>query len=397
MGFSRTVNASVMRSINFSTILELIRRESPISRSKIAEQLHMSLPTVMRIVDELVTENLVIDTGDTEWSGGRRRNLLKFNASSYVVIGVDLGGTKMYGAVSDLGGNVICEITIDQHGTTDEESYSCLVGLIQQLIDTCGRDMREIRGIGVGAPGITHTREGVVVWAPSLNWRDFPLKERLTQRFGLPVYVDNDVHLAAMGEMWFGEGAHVSNMVFIAIGTGIGAGIILDGVLYRGAHEAAGEIGYLLPGRQYLGKRYEGFGAFESLASGTGIAERARALLAQLKLGEPVDNLTSEDVFAAYRDGADWAKQVVDETVDYLALGISTVSVLLDPELIVLGGGVSGAADSLIQPILDRLEGSIPVVPRITVSTLGRRAAVMGTITSTLHMTTDYYVLRRPI
>lgn len=397
MGFLRSVNASVMRSINYSTILELIRRDSPISRSKIAEHLDMSLPTVMRIVDELIAENLVIDTGDTEWSGGRRRNLLKFNTPGYVVIGIDLGGTKMYGAVSDLGGEIICEHTIGEHGTTDEESYQSLVGLIQYLIDTCGYDRKSIRGIGVGAPGITHSREGVVVWAPSLNWRNFPLKERLNKHFGLPVNVDNDVNLAALGEFWFGAGDQFNNMVFIAIGTGIGAGIILDGVVYRGSHEAAGEIGYLLPGRQYLGKRYEGFGAFETLASGTGIADRAKEVLSALHPDRPLADVTAETVFAAYRQGEHWAKQVFDETVDYLALGISAVSVLFDPELIVIGGGVAGAADVMIQPILERIEGSIPIQPYLKASTLGRRAAVMGTITSTLHSTTDYYVLRQPV
>lgn len=398
MGFSRSVNASIMRSINYSTILELIRRESPISRSKIAEQLDMSLPTVMRIVDELLAENLVIDTGDTEWSGGRRRNLLRFNSSGYVVIGIDLGGANMYGAVSDLGGRILCEHTIPHRGATDEESYDALVGLIEHLINTCECDEKTIRGIGVGAPGITHSADGIVVWAPSLNWRDFPLKERLNKRFGLPVNVDNDVNLATVGEFWFGAGEQVNNsMVFISIGTGIGAGIIIDGVVYRGSHEAAGEIGYLLPGLQYLGKTYEGFGAFESIASGTGIAERARNIILKQSPDSPVEHLTSEDVFAAYRQQQPWAVQVINETIDFLALGVSAVSVLFDPELIVIGGGIPGAAELLIPPILSRIAGSIPIQPRLTASMLGPRAAVMGTITSTLHSTTDYYVLRQPV
>lgn len=396
MVVSKSVNASVMRSINFSTILELIRRESPISRSKIAERLGMSLPTVMRIIDELVEEKLVVDANGTEWSGGRRRTLLKFNESGYVVIGIDLGGTKMYGAVSDLGGTVLHEVHIERHGTTEDDSFRWLVGLIEDLIEMSQRDGHAIRGIGVGAPGITRSREGVVTWAPSLNWRDFPLKARLSDRFGLPVVVDNDVNLAALGEWWFGSGHAVNNLVFIAIGTGIGAGIILDGALYRGTNEAAGEIGYLLPGRQYLGRQYDQFGAFEGLASGTGIAERAQALLpADHPLGKRT--LTAEDVFAAQRHGEGWAQQVVDETVDYLAMGIAAVSTLFDPEMIVLGGGVSGAFDVLLQPILNRIEGVIPLVPNLHVSTLGRRAVVMGTITSVLHLTTDYYVLRRLI
>ncbi|MBE3037451.1 MAG: ROK family transcriptional regulator, partial [Chloroflexi bacterium] len=112
MAYPLTITASAMRDINRSAILEIIRRESPISRSAIAERLGVSLPTVMRIVDKLISEGFVRPQGSTEWSGGRRRSLLEFNAGGYVVLGVDMGGTKMYGAISDLGGNILDEVNI---------------------------------------------------------------------------------------------------------------------------------------------------------------------------------------------------------------------------------------------------------------------------------------------
>src|SRR4030042_1663856 len=134
MTYRLTITASAMRDSNRSAILEIIRRESPIARSTIAHRLDVSLPTVMRIVDGLVEEGFVRLQGSTEWSGGRRRPLLEFNAEGFIVLGIDLGGTKMYGAISDLGGNIVDEINIGRHGTSGEESYNRLVNLIDSLL-----------------------------------------------------------------------------------------------------------------------------------------------------------------------------------------------------------------------------------------------------------------------
>ncbi len=279
MAYPLTITASAMRDINRSAILEIIRREGPISRTAIAERLDVSLPTVMRIVDGLVAEGFVRPQGTTEWSGGRRRPLLEFNSDGFVVLGVDMGGTKMYGALSDLGGNILDEVNISRHGTSGEDSFNYLTTLIDKLLASPKVEGRRVRGIGVGAPGVTLHKEGIVTWAYTLHWDKFPLKAKLAERYDLPITVDNDVNLAALGELWFGAGQNVQDMILIAIGTGIGAGVIIDGALYRGSKEASGEIGNMIPGREFLGKNYQDFGALESVASGTGIAARARDLL----------------------------------------------------------------------------------------------------------------------
>lgn len=392
----RTVAVSELRNVNASAILEYIRRKSPISRTHIAEQLNVSLPTVTRVVDILIENELVIlDEAVTEWSGGRRRPLIRFNKSGYVVIGVDLGGTKMFGAVADLGGDILVDITMENHLTHGDASYEQLTQLISQLINSPQIEGSRIRGIGVGAPGTTLYQTGVVTWAPSLNWRDFPLKAKLSEDFGLPVIVENDVNLAALGELWFGLDEYVDNLVLVSIGTGIGAGIILDGALYRGAQEAAGEIGYFPLGRQFLSRRYDGFGAFESIASGSGIAERAQAVLRELHPHQVPATINAEEVFNAARRGEHWAQAVVDETVDYLAIGIANIAALLNPEIIILGGGVARAEDLLITPIRQRIDGVIPFVPELRASRLGYKAVVMGTIARVLHSTTDFYQVRK--
>jgi glucokinase len=389
------ITATEMRSINRSAILELIRRESPISRTAIAEKLDVSLPTVMRIVDELSEEGLVRPEGSTEWSGGRRRSLLEFNSTAHVVIGVDLGGTKLLGAIADLGGVILEEIEVPRHDTTGEDSFRVLVELIEKLLRNPQLAGRSIRGIGVGVPGVTLHEQGIITWAPSLNWRDYPLKAKLHEHFDLPVIVDNDLNLATMGELWFGAGQNVQNMVLIAIGTGIGAGIVIDGRLYRGAHEASGEVGYLLPGREFLSKRYEGFGALELLASGSGIAQRAREALRGQRDPQALESLTAEDVFEAARQKEAWAQHIVSEATDYLAMMVGSVAAYFDPELIVLGGGVSRSADLLLEPILQRIDGTTPFPTRLVVSTLGHRATVLGAITKVLHNTDNYYTVHK--
>jgi glucokinase len=395
MSYPLTIAASAMRDINRSAILEIIRRESPIARSAIAERLGVSLPTVMRIVDELIEDGFVRPQGDTEWSGGRRRSLLEFNADGHVVLGVDMGGTKIYGALANLGGCVLDELTIARHGTQGEDSFAALTTLVDGLLESPRLEGRQVRGIGVGAPGITLHKEGIVKWAFTLHWQDFPLKARLSERYSLPITVDNDVNLAALGELWFGAGQNCQNMIVIAIGTGIGAGIIIDGALYRGSNEASGEIGNMLPGTRFLGQNYLDFGALESVASGTGIASRARAALKGRRRPADLEALLAEDVFDAARLGQKWAWNLIHETVDYLAVSIANLAVSFDPELIVLGGGVSRSADLLVGPILQRMEGTIPTIPRLVVSSLGLRAGVMGAVTNVLHNTSNFYVVHK--
>jgi len=391
----RTITSTEMRGINRTAILELIRREGPTSRTFIAEKLNVSLPTVMRIVDDLIKENLVCDLAEKEWSGGRKRSLIKLNAREHLTIGVDMGGTKFYGAVTDLGGDILFEETMPRHGTKGEASYSLLLQLIGKLFELAKSTHGHIMGIGVGVPGVTYHDHGIIEWAPSLEWRNFPLGDRLTDHFHLPVIVDNDVNLSALGEVWFGVGRDADNLVLINIGTGIGAGVVIDGALYRGTHEMAGEIGYLLPGREYLQKEYPGFGALELLAAGTGIASRGKEALGKKNGPGNNDQLSAEDVFDAHRRREKWATKIIEETIDYLAIAIAAVITFFDPEVIALGGGVVRSADLLIEPIKRRLTGKVPHVPPIIASSLGTRAAVLGAMINLLHNVSDFYIVRK--
>ncbi|MGD9375144.1 MAG: ROK family protein, partial [Anaerolineae bacterium] len=186
----RTINANQMRLVNRSAILEYIRLHSPTSRTAIAKELDVSMPTVKRIVDDLFEENLLVRAGRTEQGMGRRRRLFSYNKDACSVIGIDLGGTKFYGALANIGGEILHEVSLEHHDTTGDESLGLVTDMIDKLL-AHAQEGQPIRGIAVGAPGITSNQEGVVEWAPSLDWREFPLKQHLEQHVRLPVFVDN--------------------------------------------------------------------------------------------------------------------------------------------------------------------------------------------------------------
>lgn len=391
----QTITGAEMREINRSSILEMVRSNSPISRTQIAEDLQVSLPTVMRIVDELMEEGLIIEDGEKEWSGGRKRKRLIFNGAQHLVIGIDLGGTKIFGAVADYNGTILHEIRVDHHDTQAEESLELLCAIIDQLLTFSESTGLPVRGIGIGVPGVVQPNTGIVSIAPALDWKDFPLKSQLEARYAYPIAIDNDVNLAALGEMWFGSHEDEKNLILLTIGTGIGAGIIINGAVFGGAHNMAGEVGYFLPDRSHLGQKFPGFGALELLASGNGIANRARQALIGTRSPEALEALTAYDVFDAARQKETWAIAVLDETVEYLAQLIAAISTIFDPDVILLGGGVSRSADLLIEPICSKLEGTLLRVPKIRASHLGYRAAVMGAIIRLLRMTANYYLLQK--
>jgi len=390
----QAASASLLRNLNRSAVLDLFLQNQVISRSQIARKLNMSLPTALRIIAELEDRNLVRPAGySQETALGRPSALLEFNGGAYAVIGLDLGGTKMLGATMDLSGTTQAEISLPASPGGAQDNLELVYELIERLLASPRPVEQQILGIGIGAPGVTLVNQGIVTWAPSLGWRDLPLKSLIADRFKLPVYVDNDVNLAALGELRYGAGRGVKNLVAIAIGTGIGAGIILNGTLFRGTNQAAGEIGYLPPGIEFLNRHYDQFGALEILASGSGIAERGRRNLERTRRFYQGTDFNAEGVFNAARQGEAWALDTISETIDYLALAIAATACLLNPEVITIGGGVARSADLLIEPIVQRIQGVIPFVPRIVASPLGQRASLLGSIILVLNEVMDYAVV----
>ncbi|NJN97141.1 MAG: ROK family protein [Anaerolineales bacterium] len=256
-----------------------------------------------------------------------------------------------------------------------------------------------LRGVGVGIPSIAVLDDGLITWAPSFGWRNLPLKQRLQEALELPVFIENSVNLIALGESWRGGGQGLRNLLCIQFGDSIGAGLILNGQLYRGSHYAAGEVGYLIPNERYLGQTYDNYGCLEGLAGSSGIVQRAwqrlqsgqSSILAQTEFA----SLTAEQVLAAAAAGDGLAQAVVQETVDYLSIAVANMACVIDPDRIIIGGDLAVFGELFVEPIRARVTGLIPVTPDIRVSELGLDAAVLGAVATALRQTSDWLFVQR--
>lgn len=390
-----TGDATFLRKVNESALLELIREHGPITRTDLARRLGLSLPTVTRIVNSLIASNRVLDCSYANSRGGRRPSLLQFNFQSGLVISIYVG-KKMWAALTDLGGNVLQRRKLDS--LTGEAGIQQLVDLIEDLRSEAVQLGIPVLGAGLGVPSTIISPQGIVTWAAVLEWRDIPLKDRLEAATGLPVVVENEVNLITLGEMWRGAARDVRNLVCLTLDWGIGAGLVLDGHLYRGSHGAAGEVGYLIPNEACLGRSYEIFGCLESLAGGERIMQQVWDGLAS---GEPScltaqvrqsrENLTLEMVLEAARQGDQLACQAVNGTVEYLSIAVANLVCIVDPDRIVLSGGLGEYGDLFADRIREKIAGVIPTeyMPEIIPSSLKLDAAVYGAIASVLRATED--------
>jgi glucokinase len=392
-------DATFLRQVNEAAVLELIRGQGPISRSEIARRLHLSPATITRIVNNLLGNHIVLEGSPVQSQHGRRPVLLEFNPRANLIIGVYVH-KNMVGALSDLSGEILERCVLPS--VSGEAGVERLIGLVKHLHQVSKDLGPPVRGVGIGAPSVVIFEKGTVVWAPSLGWRNLSLKTRLEEALGLPVFVENEVNLIALGEIWQGAGRGVSNLVCVSLGAGIGAGIILNGQLYRGSHDAAGEVGYIIPNERCLRRVYDEFGCLEGLAGSMGIVQRAVVRLVQ---GEPSvlneqiardpSRLTVEMVLSAARAGDPLAQTVLDETLDYLSIAVANLVCILDPDCIVISGDLAEFGDLFIEPIRSRLNGALPQMPDIILSELKTDAAVLGALAIALYRTDGGVFVRR--
>jgi len=381
---NHTGDATLLRKVNESAILEQIHREGPVTRSHLARSLRLSLPTITRIANELLSEGLIIESSTAGSSGGRRPGLLEYNFRSNLIIGVYVGH-RMVAALADLDGTIIERRS--EPSRSGEAGLQQLIDLIRDLQRQAGVMGLSVRGVGVGAPSIVSFPEGVVAWAPGLGWRNLPVKRRLEETLGLEVFVENEVNLLALGESWRGAGRGIHRLVCVSVGTGIGAGLILDGQLYRGGRGAAGEIGYIVPNERYLGRQVNRFGTLESLADRNALITRGcermqagESSVLNVACASDPSRLTAEMVLDAARSGDPLASSVLSEVIDYLSIAIANLVCIVDPERIILSGDLASYAEMFTQPIRERIAGLVPAMPEIVASELGMDAAVLGAI-----------------
>jgi predicted NBD/HSP70 family sugar kinase len=298
---------------------------------------------------------------------------------------VDLGGTKLRAAVTDVVGEILAERTVP----TPHDDLETLVSTIVDLYRGLRTETNGAGGVAaacIGIPGVVQEGGHHIESAFNLlPLEDSDISIEIERRIGLPVIIENDVNLAAVGERWKGAGRETDNFVAVSIGTGIGMGIVVDGELYRGGRGAAGEIGFLPVGDDPFDPDVvQHGGPLEAAAAARGI----RRLMLELAADHPTTTLsegsTVRDIFAAAGVGDPLAQAVIDAEARMLAMAIAGVTAVLDPRLVVLGGGI-GANPLLSDPVRAHLARLVPNPPHIETSALNERASLEGAIALALH------------
>lgn len=306
------------------------------------------------------------------------------------VVGVDLGGTQIRACLADTGGKILREA---KQPTLAKEGLQPVLGRIKETIAQVlhGTPGADVLSIGVGSPGPLDPRTGVVIAPPNLpGWRDVPLRDILSQEFGLPVYVNNDANVAALAEQRFGAGRGCSDIVYLTISTGIGGGIICGGQLLLGAHGLAGEPGHMTVEPAGPHCKCGNVGCLEVMAAGPAIVRHALELIHEgqnSSLCAAVRDeaeLTAEMVGRAAQEGDNVARQAVARAAHYLGIGVLNLIHIFDPERVILGGGVSKLGSLLFDPVCTWVrDHAMTAVQRETLvvpAALGDRVGLLGAV-----------------
>jgi glucokinase len=367
-----------MREANTQELLRLLRQHAPCSRADLVRLSGLTAPTVSALIEALQESGIVKFIGDGKPNGGRPPRLIEFNGEHAFVVGTDIGGSTVRVAIADLNGKIRGRLKIDLSGTRSPKVITDLIADgVRDLSEQNGIPARKIFALAAGAPGITDTRSGRVLSAPNLTgWHDVPLRELLTEKTGIPSTVENDVNLAAVGEYWCGIARNVGDFVFLAVGTGIGAGIMMNGRLHHGTKWSAGELGYLMiPGIPHDYLAVDRLGALESAVGGRNI-ERSWREKNTTTNGRR--SLRASEILQLGDKGDRVARELLETSAEHLALAITNMNLVLDVSLVVLGGGV--ANETLRKATASYLSRNQFARPKLVLSDLGEDAQLLGAI-----------------
>lgn len=387
-----------IKNLNKRLILEMIRfTPGGISRAEIARQMDLTRAAISTIVDDFLKAELVREAEAGPATGGRRPILLEINPRRGIVAGVDVGATHLGLVITDFNAHVIGDLEVPfDIRTGPEAALPEIDNRLRELAVSLGCSFEDVLAVGVGVPGPVVADTGAVSAPPIMpGWDDFPIRDRLQSLWNVPVSLNNDAELGALGEWAYGAGRGERHLAYIKVGSGVGAGLLLDGRIYRGVTGCAGEIGHitLLENGPLCscGNR----GCLEAIAGGAAIARKAQEAVragrrTQLGALTPVEAITAKEVASAARLGDLVSQQIVAEAGSYLGIAIAGVVNLFNPGMIIVGGGISQMGDLLLEPlrqtVRERSLRSAAQAVRITSAMLGRRSSGMGAIVQAVNV-----------
>jgi len=391
--FSRTVSAELQYKINISIIFNYLRENGPISRAKISRDLKVSAPAVSRVIDKLIKDCYVVEADKQKTRSGKRPTPIKINQDKGFVIGIDLGKEKFKLALTNFNGEIIEKyrsFKILNDKNVAEKMISEIRKLLVKYIKEGRLKPNKVKAICIGVPADIDINTGKIISAPLYkNWKDLNLKEILGSEFNTPVYIENDVNLSTLGEKHYGEGRNFKDVIFVEISNGIGAGIIIDNYLFKGSRGSAGEIGFTIINTENLGFKIKNKGFLEKFASVESIKKRAireiengKNTIITKMVKNDIKKIKSCIVCEAAANGDGLANIIITEMVSFLSIGIINLILILNPQIIILGGDICnlpGVDELFLEPIIKKIRSSIPFkIPEIKLSSLGEDAGVVG-------------------
>ena len=371
-------HAAHLRELNLDRVLAFaIDQPEPFTRAEVIQATGLSAPPVGTLCAQLIRSGVVTDLGTGPSRGGRRPASMEFNARHGYVAGIDIGPTRTRLAIADLRGERLAHRVVSTpNGAGPEESLSALAGEVRTLLSESRVPVAKLFAVAAGAPGVVDRDRGVVVaLAPNLQgWSQVPMAKLLRRNLGAPTIVENDVNLAILGERWRGAARGHDTCAFITVGTGIGAGVIVNGELYHGRHFMAGEIALMCMGPQYVSTDFGARGCLETLTGLKAIATRwSKPDRVQ------VDGWVRA-LFEAAQAGDASARQIIEDTATFIGIATANVKIVLDPSLIVLGGALFAQAPQLADRVREIVGRIVPTSSAIVVSELDKDAPLWGAL-----------------
>lgn len=386
-----------LRRANRTSILLFVREQGPVTRPQVADATGLSRPTVTKLVEELLAEGLLRESGlgHSTSSGGKRPGLVELNTEAVAVAAVAIGIESVEAGIVDLGGHILLRRTIPMAAGNPTE----MIERIGELADGLVREFstqasRPVIGLGVGAPGVVHPATGVTGYSPNLpGWREVPLGGMLAQATGLPVALENRCRAQTLGEVWFGHGRHTANLVGLEAGVHIEGAVILDGKLYRGLDDSALEMGHTTVDPAGAQCSCGNMGCWEVYASRQALLGlirdalwRGEPSILRGPVGNDLEALGLPAVIAALRAGDPLAHRYAVAEMGYrLGIGLANVINIFNPELVVLFGAMTDTGEDLLVRIRSTVTARALQGPgrrvRILASALGSDAPLVGAAT----------------
>jgi len=345
----RTGGAELVKTVNTSIILEIIRKKGEISRAKIARISKLNPSTVSKITRELIKIGLLKEVGTGISQLGRKPIQLSLNPDIPSVIGVEVTEDRIVALMTNIDAKVIARIRTSIESNDDGKAVlKKAIRIIHELIEKGRRNKKRIVGIGMGITGLVDPVRGIALFSPNIGWRDVPVKQLIKKEFKINTFIDNDVKVMALGEYRFGSVKGVQSLVSINIGEGLGSGIIIDGKIYRGANWIAGEIGHTVVGVNGPKCKCGNRGCLETFAGGRAMVHNAKKAIKEgtktfitTLANKGLDQITPKLIFEAAKQEDKLAKGLVEKAGRYLGIAIANTINSFDPEVVILGGEIA--------------------------------------------------------